>query len=154
MEEWKNGRMKKTKKLLPLIGSLTLLAAPVVLVSACSSEVNRYNAALPKDIQDRLLFDFIGVNYNVDAKSHFNNIYKQGMEFLKKEVEGIMAEQEFLNFFQDKLGYSEATAKTTFEEIKDNLGLNILATEYFNTINNGQNFDNKDTTKLIFQTDN
>lgn len=146
--------MKKTKKLLPLIGSLTLLAAPVVLVSACSSEVNRYNAALPKDIQDRLLFDFIGVNYNVDAKSHFNNIYKQGMEFLKKEVEGIMAEQEFLNFFQDKLGYSEATAKTTFEEIKDNLGLNILATEYFNTINNGQNFDNKDTTKLIFQTDN
>lgn len=154
MEEWKNGRMKKTKKLLPLIGSLTLLAAPVVLVSACSSEVNRYNAALPKDIQDRLLFDFIGVNYNVDAKSHFNNIYKQGMEFLKKEVEGIMAEQEFLNFFQDKLGYSEAVAKTTFEEIKDNLGLNILATEYFNTINNGQNFDNKDTTKLIFQTDN
>lgn len=146
--------MKKTKKLLPLIGSLTLLAAPVVLVSACSSEVNRYNAALPKDIQDRLLFDFIGVNYNVDAKSHFNNIYKQGMEFLKKEVEGIMAEQEFLNFFQDKLGYSEAVAKTTFEEIKDNLGLNILATEYFNTINNGQNFDNKDTTKLIFQTDN
>lgn len=146
--------MKKTKKLLPLIGSLTLLAAPIVLVSACSSEVNRYNAALPKDIQDRLLFDFIGVNYNVDAKSHFNNIYKQGMEFLKKEVEGIMAEQEFLNFFQDKLGYSEATAKTTFEEIKDNLGLNILATEYFNTINNGQNFDNKDTTKLIFQTDN
>lgn len=146
--------MKKTKKLLPLIGSLTLLAAPVVLVSACSSEVNRYNAALPKDIQDRLLFDFIGVNYNVDAKSHFNNIYKQGMEFLKKEVEGIMAEQEFLNFFQDKLGYSEATAKATFEEIKDNLGLNILATEYFNTINNGQNFDNKDTTKLIFQTDN
>lgn len=154
MEEWKNERMKKTKKLLPLIGSLTLLAAPVVLVSACSSEVNRYNAALPKDIQDRLLFDFIGVNYNVDAKSHFNNIYKQGMEFLKKEVEGIMAEQEFLNFFQDKLGYSEATAKATFEEIKDNLGLNILATEYFNTINNGQNFDNKDTTKLIFQTDN
>ncbi|MCL6428681.1 hypothetical protein LT335_00228 [Spiroplasma sp. JKS002669] len=146
--------MKKTKKLLPLIGSLTLLAAPVVLVSACSSEVNRYNAALPKDIQDRLLFDFIGVNYNVDAKSHFNNIYKQGMEFLKKEVEGIMAEQEFLNFFQDKLGYSEAVSKTTFEEIKDNLGLNILATEYFNTINNGQNFDNKDTTKLIFQTDN
>lgn len=146
--------MKKTKKLLPLIGSLTLLAAPIVLVSACSSEVNRYNVALPKDIQDRLLFDFIGVNYNVDAKSHFNNIYKQGMEFLKKEVEGIMAEQEFLNFFQDKLGYSEATAKTTFEEIKDNLGLNILATEYFNTINNGQNFDNKDTTKLIFQTDN
>lgn len=146
--------MKKTKKLLPLIGSLTLLAAPVVLVSACSSEVNRYNAALPKDIQDRLLFDFIGVNYNVDAKSHFNNIYKQGMEFLKKEVEGIMAEQEFLNFFQDKLGYSEDTAKATFEEIKDNLGINILATEYFNTINNGQNFDNKDTTKLIFQTDN
>lgn len=146
--------MKKTKKLLPLIGSLTLLAAPVVLVSACSSEVNRYNAALPKDIQDRLLFDFIGVNYNVDAKSHFNNIYKQGMEFLKKEVEGIMAEQEFLNFFQDKLGYSETVSKATFEEIKDNLGLNILATEYFNTINNGQNFDNKDTTKLIFQTDN
>ncbi len=146
--------MKKNKKLLPLIGSLTLLAAPIVLVSACSSEVNRYNAALPKDIQDRLLFDFIGVNYNVDAKSHFNNIYKQGMEFLKKEVEGIMAQQEFLNFFQDKLGYSEDVAKTTFEAIKDNLGLNILATEYFNTINSGQNFDNKDTTKLIFQTDN
>lgn len=146
--------MKKSKKLLPLIGSLTLLAAPVILVSACSSEFNRYNAALPKDIQDRLLFDFTGVNYNVDAKSHFNNIYKQGMEFLKKEVEGIMAQQEFYNFFQDKLGYSEDVAKTTFEEIKDNLGLNILATEYFNTINSGQNFDNKDTTKLIFQTDN
>lgn len=146
--------MKKPKKLLPLISSLTLLAAPVVLVTACSSEVNRYNAALPNDIQNRLLFDFIGVNYNVDAKTHFNNIYKQGMEFLKKEVEGIMAQQEFLNFFQNKLGYSEDIATTTFETIKDNLGLNILATEYFNTINNGQNFDNKDTTKLIFQTDN
>lgn len=147
--------MKKNKKLLPLISSLTLLAAPIILVTACSNyEINRYNAALPKDIQDRLLFDFIGVNYSVDAKSHFNNIYKQGMEFIKKEVEGIMAQQEFYNFFQEKLGYSEETAKTTFEEIKDNLGLNILAAEYFNTINSGQSFDNKDTTKLIFQTNN
>lgn len=146
--------MKKNKKLLPLIGSLALLTAPIVLVSACSSEITRYNAALPKDEQERLLFDFINLTNNTNVKTQFNNTYKQGMEFLKKEVEGIMAQQEFYNFFKDKLGYSEATAEATFEEIKDNLGLNILATEYFNALNSGQNFDNKDTTKLIFQTDN
>ncbi|MDQ7983202.1 MAG: hypothetical protein REH79_03260 [Spiroplasma sp.] len=146
--------MKKKKKLLPLISSLTLLSAPIVLVTACSYEINRYQAALPNDLQNRILFDFIGVNYSVDAKSHFSSIYKQGMEFIKKEVEGIMAQQEFFNFFTKKLGYSDDLANATFTEIKDTLGLNILAADYFNTINSGKSFDSKDTTKLIFQTDN
>lgn len=145
----------KNKRLLSLLTSLTLISSPVLLVVACNHEINRYPAALPNDQQNRILFDFIGVSFNVDAKSQFSSSFKQGMEFIKKQVEGIMAQQEFFNFFVQKLNYDENTANNTFEKIKDNLGLNLLAADYFNTINNNQNFDSKVyASKLIFQTEN
>lgn len=151
--------MKKNKntnkKFLPLLGSIALLSGPVMVVAACSHEITRYEAALPKDMENRILFDFVGVNFNVNAKSQFSASFKAGMDFIKKEVEGIMAKQEFFNFFTKKLNYSEKKAIATFEKIKDTLGLNILATEYFNSVNKGESFDSKVyASKLIFQTEN
>lgn len=145
----------KQKKILPLISAIALFSGPALLVAACTSEITRYEAALSNDLQDRILFDFIGVNYSVNAKSQFSSAFKQGMNFIKKEVEGIMAQQQFYNFFRENLNYTEDEANTAFESIKDTLGLNLLAADYFNTINTSENFDTKVyKNKLIFQTDN
>lgn len=148
--------MKKSKnKFLPLLSAIALFSGPALLVAACTTEITRYSASLSKDLQDRILFDFVGVNYSVDAKSQFSSAFQQGMEFIKKDVEGIMAQQAFYDFFREKLNYSEDEANTAFENIKDNLGLNLLASEYFNSVNNGEIFDNTVyKSKLIFQTDN
>lgn len=155
MKKEKNKVSAKNKRFLPLLASVTLLSGPVLLVVACNHEITRYPASLPNDEQNRILFDFVGVNYNVKAKSQFSASFKQGMDFIKKEVEGIMAKQEFYNFFVQKLNYSEENAKLAFSQIQDTLGLNILAADYFNTINSGQSFDNKVyANKLIFQTEN
>ncbi|MBE4704054.1 hypothetical protein [Spiroplasma platyhelix] len=145
----------KKNKFLPLLASIALFSGPAILVAACTTEISRYQADLSNDLQDRILFDFVGVNYSVSAKSQFSSAFKQGMDFIKKEVEGIMAQQEFYNFFREKLNYSEADANAAFTRIKDNLGLNLLAADYFNTVNSGQSFDRKVyTNKLIFQTNN
>ncbi|KMQ93907.1 5 -nucleotidase [Lasius niger] len=134
---------------------MTLVSGPVLLVTACNHEITRYPADLSNDIQNRILFDFVGVNYNVNAKSQFSASFKQGMGFIKKDIEGIMAKEEFINFFVKKLNYSEKKAIATFDKIKDTLGLNILADDYLNTINSGQSFDSKVyASKLIFQTEN
>ncbi|MGL5268489.1 MAG: hypothetical protein ACRC8P_01820 [Spiroplasma sp.] len=145
----------KNKRFIALLTSMTLVSGPVLLVTACNHEITRYPADLSNDIQNRILFDFVGVNYNVNAKSQFSASFKQGMGFIKKEIEGIMAKEEFINFFIKKLNYSEKKALVTFDKIKDTLGLNILADDYFNTINSGQSFDSKVyASKLIFQTEN
>lgn len=144
----------KKKTFLPLISSLALFSGPALLVAACSSDITRYEGALPSDLEDRILFDFVGVNYNVNAKSQFSSAFKTGMDFIKKEVEGIMAQQEFYNFFVGKLNYTRDEANAAFIKIKNKIGLNLLASEYFNTVNQGISFDSKMPNKLIFQTNN
>lgn len=155
MKKNNNKASSKIKRILPLLASVALISGPVLAVIGCSSEISRYPAALPNDLQNRILFNFVGVNYSVNAKSQFSAAYQQEMDFIKKEVEGIMAQQKFYNIFVQKLQYSPDEANNAFEKIKDNLGLNILAAEYFNTVNSGQSFDNKVyKSKLIFQTEN
>lgn len=147
--------MKLKNKFLPILSSIAMMTGPSLLVVACSHEITRYNAALSNDLQNRILFDFVGVNYSVNAKSQFSSAFKQGMDFIKKDVEGIMAQQEFFNFFVQKLNYSETDANNAFIKVKDQIGLNILANDYFSTINSGQSFDSKVyANKLIFQTEN
>lgn len=144
----------KNKKIVPLMSAIALFSGPAILVAACTTEITRYDAALPDDLENRILFDFIGVNYSVTAKTQFSSAFKAGMSFIKQEVEGIMAQQEFLNFFVKKLHYTEEEANATFTKIKDNLGLNILAQEYLESLNSGDSFDAKVyAKKLIFQTD-
>lgn len=148
----KNNKIRG-KKVIPLFASLALLAGPVLTVTACDHDISRYPASLPNNEQNRILFDFVGVNFNVDAKSQFSAAYSQGMDLIKQNIEGIMAEQEFYNFFK-QLGIKDTQFSEIYNNIKDNLGLNLLANDYFSALNSQQNFD--DTVyknHLIFQTD-
>lgn len=144
----------KNRKIVPLLSAIALFSGPAIFVAACTTEITRYKAALPDDLQNRILFNFVGVNYSVTAKQQFSSAFESGMDFIKQEVEGIMAQQEFLNFFTTKLNYTEDEANATFTKIKDNLGLNILAQEYLDSLNKKESFDRKVyASKLIFQTD-
>lgn len=148
----------QVKKVMPLLASIALLSGPILLVTACDSSINRYNTALPSDQQKDIILDFVGVNFNITAQSQFSAAITNPdvMKAVQKQIEGIMAHQEFFNFFTKKLGYSDDKANATFQSIKDNLGLNLLANSYFAALNSDTDFDGSvyKNNNLIFQTDN
>lgn len=137
----------KIKKILSLIASLTFLSGPVLLLSACDSEVDNDNlpsGKLPNELNNRVLFDFLGIDYTWNVGDQFKQTYSDaGLDLIINDVQGTIARQKFYEFFHDTLNYSADTvnldgsitmgqANLAFEKIKDDLGLSLLTRAYFN----------------------
>lgn len=161
--------MKKLKKILPLLTSLTLLSGPVLLVVACDNERdmnNLPNGKIPDQYKNRVLFSFLGVNFNKTIDAQFKDTYSQGLDFILQDVEGTIAQQKFYEFFHNKLHYSADTtdadgkvtkigeANAAFIKLKDDLGLNLLTQKYLSGINTANSLDKisaADNNELLFQ---
>ncbi|WP_342261432.1 hypothetical protein [Spiroplasma endosymbiont of Notiophilus biguttatus] len=160
--------MKKIKKILPLLTSITLLSGPVLLLVACDNErdmTNLPSGKIPDDYKNRVLFNFLGVNFNETISAQFKNTYSQGLDFILKDVEGTIAQQKFYGFFHNKLHYSENTknadgttamgeANKAFIKLKDDLGLSLLTQKYLSGINTANSLDKvsaADNNELLFQ---
>lgn len=166
--------MKNKKKIIPLIVSLTLLAGPILLVTACDNERdmnNLPNGKIPDDYKNRILFDFLGVNFTKTVGEQFKDAYASGLDLILNDVEGIIAQQKFYDFFHNTLSptfytadtldsdgkvKTEGTANQAFEKIKDDLGLSLLTQAYLQGIKSGTSLD--ETTSFtnnlaLFQTD-
>lgn len=161
--------MKKLKKILPLLTSLALLSGPLLLVVACDNERDMSNLPSGKisdEYKNRVLFSFLGVNFNKTIAAQFKDTYSQGLDFILKYVEGTIAQQKFYEFFHNKLHYSADTldangnitkigeANTAFIKLKDDLGLNLLTQKYLSGINTANSLDKisaADNNELLFQ---
>ena len=160
--------MKKKKNILSLLTSITILSGPVLLLVACDNErdmSNLPNGKLPDDYKNRVLFNFLGVNFNETISAQFKNTYSQGLDFILKDVEGTIAQQKFYEFFKNKLHYSAdiknadgtitmGEANKAFTKIKDDLGLSLLTKKYLSGINTANSLDKvsaSDNNELLFQ---
>lgn len=155
--------MKKIKKMLPLLTSITLLSGPVLLLTACDNErdmSNLPNGKIPDSYKNRVLFDFLGVNFNKNVATQFKNTYAEGLDFILNYVEGLIAQQKFYEFFHNKLHYSADTkdeigeANAAFIKLKDDLGLSLLTQKYLSGINSANSLDKisaADNNELLFQ---
>jgi len=157
--------MKKPKRILQLLASMTILSGPVLLLTACDNERDMSNlptGGIPDHDKKKVILTFSGVNYTKTISDQFKNTYNSGLDLIINDVEGIMAKQKFYEFFNGKLGYSAdkvddngnvtiGDANKAFEKIKDDLGLNILAQAYFDGLNKKQTLDDTDTVDLPFQ---
>lgn len=161
--------MKKLKRILPLLTSVTLLSGPVLLVVACDNERDMNNLPSGKssdEYKNRVLFNFLGVNFNETVAEQFKNTYSEAIDFILKDVEGIIAQQKFYEFFHNKLHYSADTLKpdgtvdkigeanAAFTKLKDDLGLSLLMQKYLSGINTANSLDKisaADNNELLFQ---
>lgn len=161
--------MKKIKKILPLLTSLTMLSGPVLLIIACDNERdmnNLPNGKIPDQYKNRVLFSFLGVNFNKTIDAQFKDTYSQGLDFILQDVEGKIAQQKFYEFFHNKLNYTADTtdadgnvikigeANAAFIKLKDDLGLNLLTQKYLSGINSADSLDKisaADNNELLFQ---
>lgn len=161
--------MKKLKRILPLLTSVILLSGPLLLVVACDNErdmSNLPNGKIPNEYKNRVLFSFLGVNFNKTIDAQFKDTYSQGLDFILQDVEGTIAQQKFYEFFHNKLGYSADTkdadgkvikigeANAAFIKLKDDLGLNLLTEKYLSGINTATSLDKisaTDNNELLFQ---
>ncbi|WP_342276885.1 hypothetical protein [Spiroplasma endosymbiont of Nebria brevicollis] len=166
--------MKNKKKIIPLIASVTLLAGPVLLVTACDNERDMNslpNGKIPDNYKNRILFNFLGVNFTKTVGEQFKDAYASGIDLILNDVEGIIAQQKFYDFFhntlsptvytEDELGadgkvIKEGTANQAFDKIKDELGLSLLTQAYLQGIKSGTSLDettNFTNNLALFQTD-
>ncbi|WP_308149896.1 hypothetical protein [Spiroplasma sp. AdecLV25b] len=166
--------MKNKKKIIPLIASVTLLAGPVLLVTACDNErdmSNLPNGKIPDDYKNRILFDFLGVNFTKTVGEQFKDAYASGLDLILNDVEGIIAQQKFYDFFHNTLSptvytedtldsdgnvIQEGTANQAFDNIKDDLGLSLLTQAYLQGIKSCTSLDettNFTNNLVLFQTD-
>ncbi len=161
--------MKKLKKILPLLTSLTLLSGPLLLIVACDNEHdmnNLPNGKIPDQYKNRILFSFLGVNFNKTIAAQFKDTYSQGLDFILQDVEGTIAQQKFYEFFHNKLNYTAditdadgkvikiGEANAAFIKLKDDLGLNLLTQKYLSGINTANSLDKisaADNNELLFQ---
>lgn len=166
--------MKNKKRIIPLIASITLIAGPVLLLTACDNELdmsNLPNGKIPDDYKNRILFDFLGVNFTKTVGEQFKDAYASGLDLILNDVEGIIAQQKFYDFFHNTLSsgvytadtldpdgkvIAEGTANQAFDKIKDDLGLNLLTQAYLQGIKSGTSLDettNFTNNLALFQTD-
>ena len=160
--------MKKLKRVLPLLTSITLLSGPLFLLVACDNErdmSNLPNGKIDDSYKNRILFNFLGVNFNQSVSEQFKNTYSEGLDFVLKDVEGTIAQQKFYEFFHNKLHYSADTkdasgkiipgeANNAFTKLKDDIGLNLLTQKYLSGINTANSLDKiaaADNNELLFQ---